>query len=79
MRKGPQRDPVAAPAYGADAPPVPGRQYLPSGIAAMVGVLMTLGILSLFPQGIVALVLGSVHAKVHGWFSLCTSRHRTEC
>ncbi|HXL89260.1 MAG TPA: hypothetical protein VN969_09815 [Streptosporangiaceae bacterium] len=27
-----------------------------------------LGILSLFPQGIVALVLGSVHAKVHGWF-----------
>jgi ABC-2 type transport system permease protein len=68
MRKGPQRDPVAAPAGGADGSPVPARQDLPSGIAAVVGALMTLGILSLFPQGIVALVLGSVHAKVHGWF-----------
>jgi len=68
MRKGPQRDPVAVPAGGANAPATPARQDLPSGIAAVVGTLMTLGILSLVPQGIVALVLGSVHAKVYGWF-----------
>jgi hypothetical protein len=41
-------------------------QDLPSGIAAVVGVLMTLGILSRFPQGIVALVLGSVRGGGDG-------------
>ena len=64
MRKGPQRDPVRL----ADAAPDPAQQDLPSGIAAVAGLLMSLGILSLIPQGIVALVLGSVHAKARSWF-----------
>jgi ABC-2 type transport system permease protein len=67
MRKGPQRDPVKLETDEPDAV-APAGQDLPSGIASVVGLLMTLGILMLIPQGIVTLVLGFAHVKVRGWF-----------
>ncbi|HEV2637472.1 MAG TPA: hypothetical protein VGX23_20135 [Actinocrinis sp.] len=68
MRKGPQREPVKLETDEKDEAAAAEGQDLPSGIATVVGLLMTLGILMLVPQGIVTLVLGFTHAPVRGWF-----------
>lgn len=65
MRGGPRRSPAAVEDGHRERFP---EGDLPTGAAAVVGLLITTGILLLLPQGIIALFLGILHAPVRGWF-----------